>query len=441
MTLKVISFLCTFLLGLVYGQNWQGVGLIQGSSGDLTPDPLNNLLYISGAYLQNIDSTIFNGIAGYQAGNLFPLGTGFLGNPLVSCTGVIDNHLYAGGWADPTIERSIAKYNPQNGTWSPLANAPWGTMRGFKIIDSLLYFYGGFNYPDSIGPRQHVGVIVNDTCYYSPYFPPITQSSSSFVMDMEKYQDHIYIAGSFSINGSTRVFGYSDGTQIQQVGQWISSNDHVASLEIWQDKLILGGYFPGNGLNNDISLLAYDGYSLQPLIPDNPFLVIYALESFNNLLILAGYLIDSGVCDVQVFDGSSLTSITNFQLNNGVRDMEIFNDTLYIAGFFQNCFPPEIISGVAKYSTPLSELSGISSKNQISKGILSLSPNPCTTTLTISSVEIPFQYEFYNLHGQEVSSGNSTSKQLDVSSLLPGIYFLKVKDRKGTRTGKVVKVE
>ena len=71
----------------------------------------------------------------------------------------------------------------------------------------------------------------------------------------------------------------------------------------------------------------------------------------------------------------------------------------------------------------------------------SFSPNPCTTSLRINSTETPFSYEFFNLNGQQILSGQSTSKELNVSTLLPGMYFVKVKDRNGLRTGKVVKLE
>jgi hypothetical protein len=280
---------------------------------------------------------------------------------------------------------------------------------------------------------------MNDTCYNSPWLDPYTQSFSSIVMDIEKFQNKLFLGGSFTVNGNKRVFCYFDSTGVHQVGQWNSSNDQVACLEIWQNKLILGGYFPGNPTSNDISLLTYDGTSLNPLLPDNPFLIVYALKAYHNLLFIAGYHNDSASCDVQVFDGNTLTSLTHYQLNNAVRDMEIMDDTLFIAGFFQNCFPPDNISGVAKYSVAVSQLTGLKKAENVSDGNISIYPNPCNKNIIIKGIETPFHFEIRNLQGQIIAQGTSNTYQIDTSPLLPGCYLLRLQNADGINTAKIIK--
>jgi hypothetical protein len=433
----LISFLYPFF---ARAQHWEKVGLNQASIVDLYTDYSNNELFICGGFLQTPDSLVLKGIAKYHNGIISNLGTGFLGNPTTNCAGKINGQLYAGGWADPAINRSIAKFNPITETWTPLINAPWGAVRGFKQIDNLLHFYGSFDYADSGATSQYVGVIMDDTCYNSPWLDPYTQSFSSIVMDIEKFQNKLFLGGSFTVNGNKRVLCYYDNTGVYQVGQWNSANDHVGSLEIWQNKLIIGGYFPGNSSCPDISLLAYDGTTLYPLLTDNPFLVVYSLASYGSLLFIAGYHIDSASSEVQVFDGTHLTSLTNYQLNNGIRDMEILDDSLYIAGFFQNCFPPENISGVAKYSVPVSQLTGLKKTENISDGNISFYPNPCNENISIQGIEIPFHFEIKNLQGQIVAEGHSKSNQMDTSQLLPGCYVLTLSNKVGTHTAKIMKV-
>ena len=432
----LFSLLCPFF---ALAQHWEKVGLTQASIVDLYTDSSNNELFICGGFLQTPDSLVLNGIAKYHNGMISNLGPGFLGNPITNCAGKINEQLYVGGWADPAIERSIAKFNPITETWTPLINAPWGAVRGFKQIDNLLHYYGSFDYADSGATSQYVGVIMNDTCYNSPWLDPYTQSFSSIVMDIEKFQNKLFLGGSFTVNGNKRVFCYFDSTGVHQVGQWNSSNDQVACLEIWQNKLILGGYFPGNPTSNDISLLTYDGTSLNPLLPDNPFLIVYALKAYHNLLFIAGYHNDSASCDVQVFDGNTLTSLTHYQLNNAVRDMEIMDDTLFIAGFFQNCFPPDNISGVAKYSVAVSQLTGLKKAENVSDGNISIYPNPCNKNIIIKGIETPFHFEIRNLQGQIIAQGTSNTYQIDTSPLLPGCYLLRLQNADGINTAKIIK--
>ncbi len=428
----LFSLLCPFF---ALAQHWEKVGLTQASIVDLYTDSSNNELFICGGFLQTPDSLVLNGIAKYHNGMISNLGPGFLGNPITNCAGKINEQLYVGGWADPAIERSIAKFNPITETWTPLINAPWGAVRGFKQIDNLLHYYGSFDYADSGATSQYVGVIMNDTCYNSPWLDPYTQSFSSIVMDIEKFQNKLFLGGSFTVNGNKRVFCYFDSTGVHQVGQWNSSNDQVACLEIWQNKLILGGYFPGNPTSNDISLLTYDGTSLNPLLPDNPFLIVYALKAYHNLLFIAGYHNDSASCDVQVFDGNTLTSLTHYQLNNAVRDMEIMDDTLFIAGFFQNCFPPDNISGVAKYSVAVSQLTGYKQTDKETEMDISIYPNPIESWFSINNASQITAIEISNILGQSIYQNENFQAQNNERIPFPetgkGMYVVRIKNTKG----------
>jgi hypothetical protein len=70
------------------------------------------------------------------------------------------------------------------------------------------------------------------------------------------------------------------------------------------------------------------------------------------------------------------------------------------------------------------------SVNDNDSDIFSLSPNPANSNVTISSKSAPiFKIEAYNVLGQQVLNqefSETTSKNINISSLKSGIYLLKV---------------
>jgi hypothetical protein len=115
------------------------------------------------------------------------------------------------------------------------------------------------------------------------------------------------------------------------------------------------------------------------------------------------------------------------------------DDTLYIAGLFRNCFPPENISGIAKYSVPVSQLTGLKKAENVSDGNISIYPNPCNKNITIKGIETPFHFEIRNLQGQIIAQGTSNTYQIDTSPLLPGCYLLRLQNADGINTAKIIK--
>ena len=69
-------------------------------------------------------------------------------------------------------------------------------------------------------------------------------------------------------------------------------------------------------------------------------------------------------------------------------------------------------------------------------------PNPTTTFLNVKYDFLnKTTYQIVNITGQEVQTGtiNNSNKQIDVSSLSEGIYFLQLQSASGMSNHKVVK--
>ena len=72
-----------------------------------------------------------------------------------------------------------------------------------------------------------------------------------------------------------------------------------------------------------------------------------------------------------------------------------------------------------------------------------VSPNPAENIIIIRSQDAIADYTFglFDLPGRQIMAGNGTDGRLDVSSILPGIYFLKISPPKGPASvHKIIKV-
>jgi hypothetical protein len=59
-------------------------------------------------------------------------------------------------------------------------------------------------------------------------------------------------------------------------------------------------------------------------------------------------------------------------------------------------------------------------------------PNPTNSTIFIKKPYIsPFQFSIFDAMGQVIMRGRLNGNSIDVSSLLSGIYFIRLKDEKG----------
>ncbi|MEL6634009.1 MAG: T9SS type A sorting domain-containing protein, partial [Bacteroidota bacterium] len=66
-------------------------------------------------------------------------------------------------------------------------------------------------------------------------------------------------------------------------------------------------------------------------------------------------------------------------------------------------------------------------------------PNPVQDYVQVQGLLGPADYEVYQLEGKKVLEGQSIDHRLDVSTLSPGIYLLKVQVGRQSQTLKLVK--
>jgi len=83
-------------------------------------------------------------------------------------------------------------------------------------------------------------------------------------------------------------------------------------------------------------------------------------------------------------------------------------------------------------------------ENGSSESHITIYPNPASTSITISTPATPTRNTFmtiFNIKGQQLTTRQITEQQtvVDVSGLVSGVYFVKVRNERTVMVGKFVK--
>ena len=117
--------------------------------------------------------------------------------------------------------------------------------------------------------------------------------------------------------------------------------------------------------------------------------------------------------------------VTALQMQNGINNF-IINMKL------QNCTPDTGVFNLLYMCSP----AGI--QNSEETNILSVYPNPFTTSISVMGNEEKEYYELINSTGQIIWAGKQINKQ-DFSSIKSGLYFLLINNDNLTHTIKLIK--
>lgn len=172
------------------------------------------------------------------------------------------------------------------------------------------------------------------------------------IFDMCTYNGELVCGGSFkSIGGiSGRILARWDGNSWQpfpgspfgtQTGPL--TNSHVDKVFVDGSSLYVGGAFDTVNGNFAQGIVRYDGsvWHTFPSFGNGWFSVITAVTLFNNELYIGGnFDYGSGKKDILKFDGVSWVSVGGGLSgpNTWVNDFEIYQNKLYVAGYFNTVY-------------------------------------------------------------------------------------------------------
>ncbi|WP_299227604.1 SMP-30/gluconolactonase/LRE family protein [uncultured Psychroserpens sp.] len=187
-----------------------------------------------------------------------------------------------------------------------------------------------------------------------------------------------------------------------------------------------------NGDLDFVALLPNEGGT----IPNLGFITyaqgrIWATIMGNNKI----YMVNpNGINDFEVFAGSSQggadgdISIATFNTPNGItfNDAE---DTMYVTDFGTKNL--RIISNIALSNEEF----------ELDNRLIQIFPNPVKDKIKIQTFEaIDIEVvRLYNLEGKLVSEQHTPSHEIDLSSMMAGVYFIEISTNKGVVNKKIIK--
>ncbi|MEO0584340.1 MAG: T9SS type A sorting domain-containing protein [Bacteroidota bacterium] len=213
----------------------------------------------------------------------------------------------------------------------------------------------------------------------------------------------------------------------------------------WTTSLYISGSCGRDPGRSEVCVTRYLNEDLQPLIlMDNlttdSSAAIYDMVLSENRLMFVGDIPDINPFNAGVVSltfGSHFgyyTSLENIAIPEGVfnapiRQLLEYGGEYYLGGDFTQMPSPYLVRtgfGPTNIAPPTA-------------WDIRLSPNPVQDYVQVQGLLGPADYEVYQIEGKKVMEGQSIDHRLDVSTLSPGIYLLKVHVGSQSQTLKLVK--
>jgi len=478
--------LCTQLLQInlpsSLAQDWTQAGYIDNNSGnwrvlELYPDSVSGKLYIGGQFktfgtVTTRNITAFDGVefeAMTQDVNVcFNYG----------CTGVPSITRYNGQIIASTIQSATFEATPQIvgiGAWD---GKSWHALDGgiadfynpntkvyepaelydFCIADGLLYVAGYLKWVDSVSANGMAAWDGNKWLNFNVPDPPPGDAILSNCV--AKYKDAVYLGGNFSpdIQGDTIIdlLKYENGIWSKVgdglVGSWTNLHD----MEVFQDRLIIAGYFTQEDGNVGNSIMSWDGTKWDDMGGGicSQFGALDDLFVYKDKLYVAGQFDCIGninARNVAVWDGKKWCSIGNSYFDKPAHAIAVWRDTIYVGGSFLkvNGAPLKMFAKfVGDHSNDQcgQAVSVIAPEQEVP--ILQIAPNPAINYLNLQLENSPApieSIEILDAAGRNCSqlidwkTTDYSTGQLNIQCLPAGWYCVRVRCSDRVLVGRFVK--
>jgi hypothetical protein len=266
------------------------------------------------------------------------------GIPVIYNLYVQNNNMYIGGafgYAGPKIAQGIVIW--RNYQWDTLCYGLYAPAKGMLFYNNKFYVGGNFWEVDTL--NNGYGQIPN-TRYLaswngSRWFALTNFCPNNEVKTLCKYDNNLYVGGSFNQIGSTWYGKITrwDGAyhQVGTQGLTLNGTSYVSSMLIYNNKLIVGGYFSADSLNN---IATWDGSQwgkignglnsyVNRLLVDTVHNWLYAGGAFY----LLGDSLTQGGWGIAKWD-STKWEIVGGGSNCDIVAMEFYRGNLFVSGCF-----------------------------------------------------------------------------------------------------------
>lgn len=479
-----LHIVCFFLVPLsaTFSQNpnWQAFGPMKKNGSEriykLYTDTIDNIMYIGGTY-QYVGNLFTSNLATYDGHSIKSIKVDVNDCWNLGCRGTYSylrykDEIYAGvirsaidsvirivgigkwnGVMWDSVGSGISEFASAN-----LINFP-GQVNDMDVFEGKLYVAGEFGAVDG---NFTTGIAAWDGTSWSQLLPQIfnPNGNQGFMnaYTVRAYKGEIYLGGIFDalIDGEEyyRLIKY-DGSKWKPVfdpGQ-LAGWQSISKMEVFQDKLYVGGYFFKAGGAPGNSIMSWDGEKwddlgggcggISPKVDR-----LYATA--DKLYVAGGFDSIGGIAasHIAAWDGEKWCNLGSSVFDRAIHAVSVLNDTLYVGGSFIT-IDSDSIATLARYI-------GDGSDVQCSEPVSAVKEMPRTSGKEIPRAwlsPVPANaFVTANYPGQRITGWQITAPdgrvlkqnrqdgfeetEIVVSDLLPGIYWLQLHFNDGSWTGK-----
>ena len=423
-------------------QNWIPLGVgTDNQVRSLFADSVTNRLYVGGGQIQSAGGIPANGIASWDGLNWDSLGSGINSGNVLSMLRIGSDIIVCGAFtsAGNTNSNSIAKWNGL--VWDSFPVRPNESIDFAKEINNQLCIGGTFTRAGNV--PLHLFASWSGTNWVD-YNLGIDSNFIGGVFCFELYKNNFYVGGNILFNPTSEMDILRwDSLNSYKMGAGIFGGlSEIATMAIFNDELYVGGYFRQIDGNVGNYIMKWDGVQWLDVgggTNDH----VTCMKVHGQYLYVAGvFTIAGGIpaSHIAKWDGNSWSSLGSEIINNTITCMDFFNGELYIGGGF-NYIDTVPIGYIAKYTGPVTV--GDFAKPAFN---FYLTHNPSNSILTVSFSSPAIQEGILTItdaSGMEqfrvLMPSQTLRKELDISELAAGIYFITLESENRRVTKKFVK--
>jgi hypothetical protein len=324
-------------------------------------------LIVGGGFIESQQGELYSRIFSWDGETIEHFGCGFtnvcdsLSDQTVS-TRVLDmevfqDTIYACGvfqYSGETVLNGIAKWDGTH--WLPVDSGFNGQVTDMQVIDGKLHAVGWFTQSGATG-LNGVAVLDNGE-WHDPYQTPVfsdLENAMNRVGAIQDYQGKIYIGGNLGTAGSEvqDLAVYDPETGWGAANGWaVGPMSFVACMDIYQNKLVIGGNFsrPQNNGSPGNYVCTYDGENWDDLSGGlfseqwpSALNIVYDIFVEGNELYVSGLPLFAGgqsTSGVALWNGTAWCAYNpDFEFTSPMSSIQSickFQDAIYIGGGWGN---------------------------------------------------------------------------------------------------------
>jgi hypothetical protein len=473
---RILSFFVFATLGwgqITAQQNWAAVPCFELKAGDgigvMFIDSVHNEIILNSSWSYQVCNTTYKAIFAYNGQTFHDLDVGinthdpnpYLGSPVLNgCIAYNNKTIFTGNirsvGSNTLNSRSIAVWNGT--TWDTFPHSFWSNtlsspnIGGFSRLlkhDGKLWMFANF---DSTGNNFTSTPFIYNGSTFSP-IPSIPVTNPSAITEAIMYKNKLVVAGNFYNYPNFDFYRLAqfDGTSWAEVGGGVRGGlSAPQDIAIFNDTLYIGGAFPKSAGNAGNYLMKWDGTQLMDAGFGDfcGYGAIYKLLPYRNKLYAFGTFLcaaNQKAFGVAYYE-NGVWKVPQDSIDMAVADAVVYNDAIYISGYFNSINGDSSIRKFAKLMCPdFDAASGCISglKEHPGKPEIKVFPNPSRDKLFLDFEQGTAidKISLVNPLGQEVyiRLNPEQRQEVNLSHLPAGIYFLKAENRQGQGVFKVVK--